>query len=83
MAELNRQLVEVDSAEAAVGGHLQVGQLLWVEVPPGFGYVGVEGDGIGSGNHGLFESDIFEIAAGGAVAEQDAVAVQQGDAWAA
>ena len=57
--------------------------MLGVEVPPGFGYVGVESDGIGAGDHGLLEDDILQAAAGGAVAQKDAVAVKQGDAWGA
>ena len=54
-----------------------------VEVPPGFGDIGVEGDGIGAGDHGLFEDHVFEVAAGGAVAQQNAVAVHEGERWAA
>src|ERR1017187_5104249 len=73
------QRVEVHGAEAAVGGHLQIGQVLGVQVPKGFSDVGVEGDGVCAGDHGFLERHVFKVAARWAVAQQDAVAVDKGD----
>src|SRR5665213_124768 len=79
LADLDRELIEVYGAQPAVGGHLQVRQAFGVQVPISFGHIGVDSHGIGSGDHGLLEGHVFQVAAGGAVAQQDAVAVYQGN----
>jgi hypothetical protein len=78
-AELNRELVEVHSAEAAGGSHLEIREVVGVQVPPRFGYVGIEGYGIGAGDHRFLQRYVFKIASSGAVAKENAISVKQSD----
>ena len=53
--------------------------MLGVQVPVCLGHVRVDGNGISSGDQGLLQSHVFQIATGGTIAQQDTVTIQQSD----
>jgi len=73
------EALKVDGAETVRRGHLQIWQVLGVKIPIGLGDVGVESDRVSSRDHGLFHGHVFKVSAGWPIAQQDAVAVHEGD----
>ena len=79
LAHLHIQRRKIHSPQSARRRHLQIWQLLGVEVPVGFGDIRVDRHRIGAGHKRLLHGHVFKISARGPVAQQNAVAVHQSE----